>query len=154
MAAPERYADTTGWSQFASSPRGHFELTWRPWCSARSLATQFPRVPGWTPRSRAIWAIGLPVSRTMRTAPSRNSGSNFLRESGMTTPHSPCLHTFGGCPKTSAQTRRLQPAARVYTTPDRADLRVLAVGLTPATSDSRFGRTPGGHHDRPHYRHC
>jgi len=39
-----------------------------------------------TPRSRATWAIGLPVSRTMRTAPSRNSGSNFLRVSGIPTP--------------------------------------------------------------------
>ena len=48
--------------------------------SARSLATQLPRVPGWTPRSRAIWAIGLALSRTMRTEPSRNSGSNFLRD--------------------------------------------------------------------------
>jgi hypothetical protein len=28
----------------------------------------------------------LPVSRTMRTAPSRNSGSNFLRVSGIPTP--------------------------------------------------------------------
>ena len=69
-----------------------------PSCSARSLATQFPSVPAWMPRSRAIWAIGLPVSRTMRTAPSRNSGSYFLRVSGMTNPYSSCLHVFGGCP--------------------------------------------------------
>src|SRR6476660_942061 len=34
----------------------------------------------------------------MRTAPSLNSGSYFLRVSGMTTPHSACLHGFGGCP--------------------------------------------------------
>ena len=69
-----------------------------PSCSARSLATQLPRVPALTPRSRATWAIGLPVSRTMRTAPSRNSGSNFLRVSGIPTPHSACLHGFGGDP--------------------------------------------------------
>src|SRR6516164_5870888 len=64
--------------------------------SARSLATQLPRVPWLIPRSRATWAIGLPVSRTMRTAPSRNSGSNFLRVSGIPIPHSACLHGFGG----------------------------------------------------------
>src|SRR6476659_571644 len=66
--------------------------------SARSLATQLPRVPALISRSRAIWAIGLPVSLTIRTAPSLNSESNFLRVSGMTTPYSPCLHGFGGCP--------------------------------------------------------
>ncbi|BBX64816.1 hypothetical protein MSAS_39900 [Mycobacterium saskatchewanense] len=30
-------------------------------------------MPSWTPRSRATAAIDLPVSRTIRTAPSRNS---------------------------------------------------------------------------------
>src|SRR6185369_10358987 len=78
-----------------------------PSCSARSLATQLPRVPALIPRSRATWAIGLPVSRTMRTAPSRNSGSNFLRVSGIPTPHSACLHGFGGDPNGSQS----QPAA-------------------------------------------
>src|SRR6478609_572567 len=34
----------------------------------------------------------------MRTAPSLNSGSYFLRGSCMTTPHSACLHGFGGGP--------------------------------------------------------
>jgi hypothetical protein len=35
------------------------------------------RVPSLMPRSRATTAIDLPVSRTIRTAPSRNSGSNL-----------------------------------------------------------------------------
>src|SRR5512142_887839 len=35
------------------------------------------------PRSRATCAIGLPVSRTSRTAPSRKSLSNFLRVSAI-----------------------------------------------------------------------
>jgi hypothetical protein len=60
------------------------------------LVHQFPSVPSWIPRSRAICAIGLPVSRTIRTAPSRNSGSYFRRVSGITTPHKGCLHTSGG----------------------------------------------------------
>src|ERR1035437_7738670 len=64
--------------------------------SARSLANQLPSVPSLIPRSRATRATGFPVSRTIRTAPSRNSWSNFLRFSDMTTPHSACLHGFGG----------------------------------------------------------
>src|SRR4051812_12787671 len=32
-----------------------------------------------TPRSRATWGIGFPVSSTIRTAPSRNSRSYLLR---------------------------------------------------------------------------
>src|SRR5262249_8453470 len=47
----------------------------------RPALTQLPRVPSLTPRSRATCAIGLPVSRTSRTAPSRKSRSNFLRVS-------------------------------------------------------------------------
>jgi hypothetical protein len=47
----------------------------------RSSATQLPSVPSLTPRSRATCAIGLPVSRTSRTAPSRKSLSNFRRAS-------------------------------------------------------------------------
>jgi hypothetical protein len=39
----------------------------------RSAFTQFPSVPSLIPRSRATCAIGLPVSRTSRTAPSRKS---------------------------------------------------------------------------------
>src|SRR5207247_474798 len=35
------------------------------------------RVPSLIPKSRATAAIDLPVSRTIRTAPSRNSGSNL-----------------------------------------------------------------------------
>lgn len=45
--------------------------------ATRSLATQLPSVPSLIPRSWATCAIGLPVSRTIRTAPARNSGSNF-----------------------------------------------------------------------------
>ena len=38
-------------------------------CSILSLASQLPSVPSQIPRSRATWAIGFPVSRTIRTAP-------------------------------------------------------------------------------------
>ena len=51
-----------------------------------------------TELAAATATIGLPVSRTIRTAPSRNSRSYFLRTSGMTSPHSGCLHTSRGCP--------------------------------------------------------
>src|SRR6516225_9552748 len=46
-----------------------------------SALTQLPKVPSLMPRSRATCAIGLPVSRTSRTAPSLKSLSNFLRVS-------------------------------------------------------------------------
>ena len=39
----------------------------------RSVLTQLPKVPSLTPKSQATRAIGLPVSRTIRTAPSRKS---------------------------------------------------------------------------------
>src|SRR5690242_4069185 len=48
-----------------------------------SAFTQFPSVPSLMPRSRATRAIGLPVSRTSRTAPSRKSLPNFLRVSAI-----------------------------------------------------------------------
>src|SRR5690606_28352633 len=74
--------------------------------STRSLATQLPNVPSLIPRSRATSAIGLPVSRTIRTAPARNSGSNLLLVSGMTSPHRRCLYGTGGC---SELRQALQP---------------------------------------------
>ncbi|GAA2811198.1 integrase core domain-containing protein [Mycolicibacterium pallens] len=43
-------------------------------------------MPSCTPRSRATAAIGLPVSSTIRTAPSRNSRSYFFRFSGISIP--------------------------------------------------------------------
>src|SRR6516164_4362602 len=46
-----------------------------------SAFTQLPSVPSLIPRSRATCAIGLPVSRTSRTAPSLKSLSDFLRVS-------------------------------------------------------------------------
>src|SRR5205814_8758714 len=48
-----------------------------------SAFTQLPKVPALMPRSRATCAIGLPVSRTSRPAPSRKSASNFLRVSAI-----------------------------------------------------------------------
>src|SRR6266704_4941040 len=45
----------------------------------RSLAHQLPSVPSLIPSSRATCAIGLPVSRTSRTAPCLESSSNFRR---------------------------------------------------------------------------
>jgi hypothetical protein len=56
--------------------------------ASRALAIQLPRAPSLTPRSLATWAIGLFVSSTIRTAPSRNSRSYFLRISGIATPYS------------------------------------------------------------------
>lgn len=50
------------------------------------------------PQLLAISAMGLPVSRTILTAPPRNSGSNFLLVSGIVTPHRRCLHGEGGRP--------------------------------------------------------
>jgi hypothetical protein len=55
--------------------------------STRSRFTQLPSVPSLIPSSLAISAMGLPVSRTILTAPARNSGSNFLLVSGIVTPH-------------------------------------------------------------------
>lgn len=55
----------------------------------------------------------------MRTAPSRNSWSNFLRVSDMTTPHSACLHALGGYPE------REKPRRAWYRGLDRAKVRVL-----------------------------
>jgi hypothetical protein len=43
-----------------------------------------PSVPSLIPSSRATCAIGLPVSRTIRTAPSRNSRSKFRRSIAVT----------------------------------------------------------------------
>jgi hypothetical protein len=45
------------------------------------MATQFDNVLAFTPSSRATCAIGLPVSRTIRTAPCLNSLSNLLHAS-------------------------------------------------------------------------
>src|SRR4051812_5294920 len=64
--------------------------------ASRALATQLPNVPSLTPRSRATWAIGLFVSSTIRTAPSRNSRSYFFRISDIATPYSRCPHDLGG----------------------------------------------------------
>src|SRR5437879_2182416 len=65
----------------------------------RSAPTQFPSVPSLTPSSRATCAIGLPVSRTSRTAPSLKSWSNFLRVSAIAPPHlRRCVHATRGNP--------------------------------------------------------
>src|SRR6266705_3994691 len=99
----ERFSTSRSIRSSATSLRSHFSSSMSaadrpsaPSRSARSLAYQLPSVPSLIPRSRATCAIGFPVSRTIRTAPSRNSRSNFLRFSGMTTPHSPCLHGLRG----------------------------------------------------------
>src|SRR5690348_8673280 len=66
-----------------------------------SAFTQLPRVPSLIPRSRATCAIGLPVSRTSRTAPSRKSLSNFLRVSAIALPPlRRCVHVTRGSPGT------------------------------------------------------
>src|SRR5262249_14398472 len=72
----------------------------------RSALTQFPRVPALIPRSRATSAIGLPVSRTSRTAPSRKSRSNFLRVSPIALPPlRRCVHATRGSPPRAARWR-------------------------------------------------
>ena len=48
--------------------------------------------PQFTPRSRATWATDSPVSRTIRTAPSRNSRSKLLRGLDIAPPYRACLH--------------------------------------------------------------
>src|SRR5262249_20240775 len=64
-----------------------------------SAFTQLPRVPSLIPRSRATCAIGLPVSRTSRTAPSPKSRSNFLRVSPIAVPPlRRCFHATRGSP--------------------------------------------------------
>src|SRR2546425_165315 len=54
------------------------------------------------PRSRATCAIGRPVSRTSRTAPSLKSRSNFRRVSAIAPPHlRRCVHDKRGNPDLS-----------------------------------------------------
>src|ERR1700750_567655 len=54
-----------------------------PSCSARSLATQLPRVPALIPRSRATWAIGLAGCPAVRAAPPPYSRADVLPFSGL-----------------------------------------------------------------------
>src|SRR5512144_1780348 len=96
--------------------------------------TQFPRVPSFTPISRATSAIGRDVSITSFTASSLNSGVNFRRLSG-TDDH---LHSgpdligsgvrnVGGTPRSSSRDLRAlsRPAARLLTD------RLLTSGSVP-----------------------
>src|SRR5215469_5931712 len=87
----------------ASSARSSSSSTPLPAPRRRlSALTQFPSVPSLMPRSRATCAIGFPVSRTSRTAPSRKSASNFLRVSpiGDSSPLRGSLHAGRGNPDT------------------------------------------------------
>jgi putative transposase len=59
------------------------------------------------PRSRATCAIGLPVSRTSRTAPSRKSASNFLRVSPIAILLKAMSPRYEGKPRTAQQARNL-----------------------------------------------
>jgi hypothetical protein len=97
-----------------SSPAQHHDqLTRYPtWPPRVRGAPQFPKVPGLIPRSAATWAIGFPVSRTIRTAPSRNSRSNRRRFSGMAHPYSPCLHGLGEPQSPRSPGSRPKTAAR------------------------------------------
>src|SRR5450631_2174359 len=74
-------------------------------------------VPSLIPRSRATCATGFPVSRTIRTAPSRISWSNFPRFSDMTTPHSACLHGFGEVQNPTAADAAAHPDAAQHRLP-------------------------------------
>jgi hypothetical protein len=93
------------WRSQAVSNRGAGYPPCAPRCRAteaddgpNTFFTQLPNVPALMPGSRATSTIGLPVSRTIVTAPSRNSASYFLRIAGMASPHGPCLHGTGGRP--------------------------------------------------------
>ena len=81
-SATDRFRTSRSIRSWAFSDRSRFnsatssvESPWAPSRSPRSLATQLPRVPALISRSRAISAIDLPDSRTIRTAPSLNSCS-------------------------------------------------------------------------------
>src|SRR5699024_8123994 len=71
-----------------SSSISPFDRPCVPSRASRALVTQLPSVPSLISKSRATAAIDLPVSSTIRTAPSRNSASYFLRCSDITTPYS------------------------------------------------------------------
>ena len=78
--ATDRFKTSRSIRSWAFSDRSRFnsatssvESPWAPSRSPRSPATQLPRVPALISRSRAISAIDLPDSRTIRTAPSLNS---------------------------------------------------------------------------------
>jgi hypothetical protein len=57
--------------------------------------------------SRATCAIGLPVSRTIRTALCLKSSSNFCLLSAVASPHWRCLHAQTGSPRRRHDRRRL-----------------------------------------------
>src|SRR6266545_6582497 len=67
----------------------------------RSFATQLPSVPSLIPSSRATCAIGLLDSRTIRTAPSRNSASNVRRVSTIAVPPQAMSPRYEGKPTPS-----------------------------------------------------
>ena len=101
----------TGWGHYVTRMPRASKLVGlvKPWALRRRtwsrlmpsilcLRTQFPRVPAPIPRSRAISTTGLHVSRTIRTAPALNSGSNLRRVCDIASPHGRCLHDSGGYP--------------------------------------------------------
>src|SRR6266496_4308076 len=93
-----------------------------------------PMVPSWIPRSRATCAIGLPVSRTSRTAPSLKSSSNFLRVSAIARhfPLKGSLHaTWGDSPHGPVVDTKVSGHLRDRLTrlPDQPDRALLEVQL-------------------------
>ena len=101
---PRTAAASLSASLSRGDPRSRWPAAGATWRSRRATASArrhpLSKAPACRRVRRGPWqpSYRLPVSPTMRTAPSRNSGLSSLRESGMTTPHSPCLDGFGGCP--------------------------------------------------------
>ena len=69
------------------------------------------RGPG-GPSRRPPSSSTLASRRTIRTAPSRNSGSYFRRVAGITTPHREYLHASGGCPRRAIRPAGNRPSTR------------------------------------------
>jgi hypothetical protein len=89
---------------------------------------QLPSVPSLIPSSRATCAIGLPVSRTIRTAPSLNSLSNLRRDSTAEPSHGD-VSTVSG----EAHPNEF-PKPWIDEIVDAADVVITMAAATPAPS--------------------
>src|SRR5512142_1952025 len=119
----------------------------------RSSFTQLPKVPSLIPSSRATCAIGLPVSRTSRTAPSLKSRSNFLRVS----PTGALLSLKRTSPRYEGKRKGSGPAGwRRRTAAGTCGWRRQAAGrrwprrvpVSPASASQGAGLNPGVDADR------
>ena len=99
---------------------------------------------------------GLARLPTIRTAPSRNSGSYLLRGCGMTGPHKSCLHRSGGSPATRGTATGLVPhAGRVSRATSERALGASESSLHHVISITRLrscGKVHGGRKARSQLR--